>query len=71
MDQAVVDPGGKQLVDLALGRIARECDHGNPPRRRILTEATEHLGAREVGQMDVEQDEVRLMLPSQLQTDTP
>src|SRR6266566_6325994 len=65
--QIVAGARGKQSVDPARGRISGDHDHWDPPRHRVITQATQCLLAGYIGQMDVQEDEIRVMLAGKFQ----
>ena len=57
--EEIVGPGGNTL-DAVLARVhARDHDHRDEARERVLFQAPAHLESVDVGEADVEQDEIR------------
>jgi hypothetical protein len=57
--------GGQETLDLTLGCVGADDDDGDRGRLRVVAQLLEDLVARDVGKVEVEQDEGRVVLAGQ------
>ncbi len=68
LGEVLVDTGVSESSPLPGRRVGREYDHGNVDGSRIALEPLQHFEAVDVGQVHVEQDQVRAVLLGQFDT---
>ena len=71
LGQIVHRPAGAQGFDLLRSGVRAEDYHGNRVCSRIGFESLEHLIAHQIGEVQIEQDEIRMVHAGKLKADKP